>query len=250
MDHYNINARRLSLDRISNLPLPIIETILSLLPTKVAVRTSILSREWRYHWTKIPELFFDEDAFKGSSDQLSILEQTFYYSCPCRRCNFFKAIYQVLLLHKGPLLEFSLITSADMICDELDLIISHLSRRNTVKIFSLDLNEYSKYRLPLSFFSLNQLTNLDLHKVCIHHPPTFNGFGSLTSLYLHNIKISPKTLVHLVSNCPVLKSLTLFIDEDNTLGNGNDVSSSFSDLIKCLPVIECLVTSLWVSHVS
>ncbi|GJR47246.1 GEM-associated protein 2 [Tanacetum coccineum] len=44
------------MDRISNLPLSIIETILCLLPYHDVVRTSTLSKEWRYHWTKIPKI--------------------------------------------------------------------------------------------------------------------------------------------------------------------------------------------------
>ncbi|GJS06286.1 F-box/FBD/LRR-repeat protein-like protein [Tanacetum coccineum] len=49
-----------SLDRISNLPSIIIENILCLVPIKEAVRTSILSKDWRYTWTKIPKLVFTE----------------------------------------------------------------------------------------------------------------------------------------------------------------------------------------------
>ncbi|XP_071695479.1 F-box/FBD/LRR-repeat protein At1g13570-like [Rutidosis leptorrhynchoides] len=245
------------MDRISALPPPIIETILCLLPIKVAVRTSILSREWKYRWTKIPKLSFKENAFKLSADgtdQLSILEKTFKFShlgnVMIRRCKFFNAINQVLLFHQGPLLEFSLSAFCldsikGEICVELDQIISHLSRRNTVKIFSVDLNETSEYRLPLSIFSLHQLTNLHLHKGCMYRQPPFNGFRNLTSLYLHDVKFSTKTLLHLVSSCPLLKSFTLFISEDDILGN--DVFS-IADLLECLPVIEHLITCLWVSQ--
>ncbi|GKA68122.1 F-box/FBD/LRR-repeat protein [Tanacetum coccineum] len=52
-----------SLDRISNLPSCIIETILCRVPIKEAARTSILSREWRYKWIKIPKLTFKEHKF-------------------------------------------------------------------------------------------------------------------------------------------------------------------------------------------
>ncbi|XP_071695471.1 F-box/FBD/LRR-repeat protein At1g13570-like [Rutidosis leptorrhynchoides] len=227
IDYHNMNVRRSFLDRISTLPQPIIDTILCLLPIEDAVRTSILSRDWRYRWTTIPELFFDEVMIGAE--------------------QFFDAVNQVLLLHQGPLLKFSLIEDEirDEIGDELDQIISHLSRMNTVKIFSLVLNKYNEYRLPLSFFSLHQLTNLHLHNVSIYDQPTFDGFGSLSSLYLHGVKISTKTLVHLVSSCPLLKRFTLFIREHDILGN--DVSS-ITDLIECLPVIERLVTSIWVIY--
>ncbi|GJU52055.1 F-box/FBD/LRR-repeat protein-like protein [Tanacetum coccineum] len=56
------------MDRISNVPPGVIEIILCLLPTQEAVRTSILSREWRYRWIKIPKLVFEEYKFQVSAD--------------------------------------------------------------------------------------------------------------------------------------------------------------------------------------
>ncbi|KAJ0631833.1 putative F-box-like domain superfamily protein [Helianthus annuus] len=57
-------AQRLSkakrLDRITTLPQTIIETIISLLPFEEAARTSILSKEWRYKWTTIPKVEFED----------------------------------------------------------------------------------------------------------------------------------------------------------------------------------------------
>ncbi|KAJ0906777.1 putative FBD domain, leucine-rich repeat domain superfamily, F-box-like domain superfamily [Helianthus annuus] len=52
------------MDRISKLPVGVIESILCLLPIQEAARTSILSKEWRYHWIKIPKLEFIEDQFQ------------------------------------------------------------------------------------------------------------------------------------------------------------------------------------------
>ncbi|KAJ8616678.1 hypothetical protein MRB53_036050 [Persea americana] len=45
-------------DIISLLPDPILTTILSLIPVSEAVRTSLLSKRWRYLWTCIPRLNF------------------------------------------------------------------------------------------------------------------------------------------------------------------------------------------------
>ncbi|XVF43344.1 hypothetical protein PTKIN_Ptkin02bG0033000 [Pterospermum kingtungense] len=46
-------------DIISNLPDNITEQILARLSIRDAVRTSVLSRNWRYRWTTIPHLVFD-----------------------------------------------------------------------------------------------------------------------------------------------------------------------------------------------
>ncbi|KAJ0680368.1 putative FBD domain, F-box-like domain superfamily protein [Helianthus annuus] len=70
--HLPCEAERLSLDRISTLPQPVLETILCLLPTEDAARTSILSREWRYKWTKIPNLMFFVSKRKIKKKQRSV----------------------------------------------------------------------------------------------------------------------------------------------------------------------------------
>lgn len=52
----------MELDIISNLPSDVIEQILSHLPIRDAVRTSILSRNWRYRWATIRHLVFDNQC--------------------------------------------------------------------------------------------------------------------------------------------------------------------------------------------
>ncbi|XP_071714145.1 F-box/FBD/LRR-repeat protein At1g13570-like [Rutidosis leptorrhynchoides] len=158
----------LCLDRISSLPGPIIDTILSLLPIKDAVSTSVLSREWRYNWTTIPVLCFYNNEFKGSTaaaaagtDLLSILYQSFELPCQgvqmIKMFKFFSVIKECLKMHHGPLLKFHLFANAEKDCFELDKIIRLVSRRgDTVKLFELNLNENSMYRLPSSLFALHQ----------------------------------------------------------------------------------------------
>ncbi|XP_042500443.1 putative F-box/LRR-repeat protein At5g38386 isoform X3 [Macadamia integrifolia] len=50
-------------DRISDLPDPVLQHILSFLPTKYAVSTSILSRRWQSLWTYVDKLNFEDDLF-------------------------------------------------------------------------------------------------------------------------------------------------------------------------------------------
>ncbi|KAM0049935.1 putative F-box domain-containing protein [Helianthus debilis subsp. tardiflorus] len=47
-------------DRLSSLPEEVVSHILSLMPTKFAVRTSILSWRWRYSWMSVTNLDFDD----------------------------------------------------------------------------------------------------------------------------------------------------------------------------------------------
>ncbi|KAJ0669124.1 putative F-box domain-containing protein [Helianthus annuus] len=47
-------------DRHCMLPREILARILSLMPTKYVVRTSILSKRWRYNWTLLTNFDFDD----------------------------------------------------------------------------------------------------------------------------------------------------------------------------------------------
>ncbi|KAF9590521.1 hypothetical protein IFM89_035730 [Coptis chinensis] len=53
-------------DRISKLPNTYLHYLLSFLPTKDAVATSVLSTRWRFLWTSVPKLDFDYHGFYGS----------------------------------------------------------------------------------------------------------------------------------------------------------------------------------------
>nr|XP_043608392.1 F-box/FBD/LRR-repeat protein At1g13570-like [Erigeron canadensis] len=250
-----MKARRRSsnLDRISALPQPIIENILCHLPIQDAVRTSVVSRDWRYTWTKIPQLAFSEFQFKASTDdnKLSALEKTFGVTSQRRnmtkRCKLFYGIYHVLLTRQGPVDVFTLCMKADKSCVELDQIIHHLSRssNNTLKKLTLYLNSSSGsgYKLPLSFFSLKRLTHLTLDGCHLDDQPTFKGFPSLTTLSLDDVNTSKSMLIHLVSSCPLIKRFTLIIDDENIIGDDDDDDANITKLLDCLHVIEHLCIS-------
>ncbi|GAB4840207.1 hypothetical protein Ancab_020972 [Ancistrocladus abbreviatus] len=59
-------------DLLSDLPLSIVESILQLLPIRDAVKTSILSRRWRYRWASVPQLVFDDKCVNSSVDKAEL----------------------------------------------------------------------------------------------------------------------------------------------------------------------------------
>lgn len=157
-------------------------------PIQESARTSILCWGLRYSWTKIPKLVFNKDTTKVSFDGYNEM-----YTNPLEltklvlsqwRHKHLNAINQVLLMHLGPVHEFIFSFDADDTCVEIDQIIFQLSRNgNNVKKFSIDLKfGCCWYKLPLSLFSLHQLTELNLYRCCLFHQPTFDGFKSFNSL--------------------------------------------------------------------
>nr|GEW21906.1 hypothetical protein [Tanacetum cinerariifolium] len=97
MQSAQMKVQRLSSDILSTLPENVIDDILTRMPIRDAVRTSILSRKWRFCWTSIPKLVFD--------DKLVIVPSK------CKQLKKYKlasAIFHVLLRHTGSILEFSI----------------------------------------------------------------------------------------------------------------------------------------------
>ncbi|XP_076883957.1 F-box/FBD/LRR-repeat protein At1g13570-like [Bidens hawaiensis] len=172
-------AQRSSLNTINALPQTIIESILCLLPIEEAARTSILSSEWRYKWTKIPKLVFHYSIrYKSTTEPQETFDMASARKKMDNRCKLFYAIQQVLLLCQGPIHEFTLSTDADYQSYEIDQIILHLSRNHTIKKLTLDLYYGTSYiyKLPLCVFSLHHLTDLLLCSCDLNHKPTFSGY--------------------------------------------------------------------------
>ncbi|GJW63874.1 hypothetical protein Tco_0115758 [Tanacetum coccineum] len=157
-------------------------------------------------------------------------------------------------MHEGPIHEVTLyVVAGDWGYErEIDRIISHLSSKKMVKKLTIDFVYCSWYRhhsLPISLFSMSQLTDLYLNYCDLSHEPRFNwlkcrrksqvswlpssGLGSLTSLYVQKSRISIQTLIHILSNYPLLKSVTLKTDEFYDCGGATS-----TNLFESLKMVE------------
>ncbi|KAK9078398.1 hypothetical protein SSX86_002455 [Deinandra increscens subsp. villosa] len=201
-------ARRSSLDIITTLPETITETILCLLPVEEAARTSILSREWRYKWTKIPKLVFNSSTVsKRTSKETQTSDVKSARSNLDRRCKLFYAIHQVLLLRQGPIHEFTLEHwDADCECFEIDQIILHLSMNHALKKLTLAFDDRRLYKLPLCAFSLHQLTDLDLIRTLI-----LVGNQYPVDLLSQGMGYKDCTVIELFKSLPMIERLETYV---------------------------------------
>ncbi|CAI9269020.1 unnamed protein product [Lactuca saligna] len=186
-------------DIISNLPEHLIDSILERVPLEEAARTSILSKNWRYRWTKMGALAFDEQFFKKYAKNGAF-----------GRNGFIRIINKVLILHNGPISKFLLhIPNMNMFLDcfeEVDQWMLLLSR-NRVKELILT-NSNQRYQLPSYVFSCLELTKLKM-KNCFFKPPlNFEGFLNLKDLNLRCIDFGA-SLCGTQINLPQLKKLSL-----------------------------------------
>ncbi|KAL3501593.1 hypothetical protein ACH5RR_036042 [Cinchona calisaya] len=189
-------------DRISDLPSNVIESILMYLPTRDAARTSILSRKWRYKWTTVPQIILDDTIWDTSNEHRSI-----------PKGKFVKAVFQILLIHQGPIFKFVLSIIEVEGCPEIDSLMINLSRSN-VKELTLKLCLGEHYKMPSSFFSCQELRQLNLRSCLIAPPASFKGFSQLISLTLHKADISAEVLESLISSCLILEKLKLEISDN------------------------------------
>ncbi|XP_065880025.1 F-box/FBD/LRR-repeat protein At1g13570 [Euphorbia lathyris] len=183
-------------DLISDLPQSIIEIILTRLPIRDAVRTSILSTKWRYRWASLTHLIFNDKCVPIYCDKGAV------------ESNLINFITRTLFLHQGPIHEFKLSTSYLQCCPDIDQWLLFLSRSG-IKELNLELGEGEWFRVPSSLFNCTKLTRLELTRCEFDPPPSFKGFLCLKKLNLYQVLVAPETIESLISGCPLLDSLSL-----------------------------------------
>ncbi|XP_028081119.1 F-box/FBD/LRR-repeat protein At1g13570-like isoform X2 [Camellia sinensis] len=183
-------------DLISDLPQSIIETILTKLPIRDAVRTCSLSSKWRYKWANLTQLVFDDNCATLCNDKGAVED------------SLAKFITRFLFLHDGPIHKFSLSSAYLQSSPDIDQWLLFLSR-NGIKELVLELGEGEWFRAPSCLFFCRKLTRLELIRCELDPPPTFKGFLCLKYLNLQQVLIAPDVVESLISSCPFLESLTL-----------------------------------------
>ncbi|XP_071720882.1 F-box/FBD/LRR-repeat protein At1g13570-like [Rutidosis leptorrhynchoides] len=202
-DNNNNNTKRMfvtspEVDRVSNFPENLIDSILEKLPIQDAVRTNVLSKNWEYKWTSMRSLVLDKHfsekfakngAF-GHNGFITILNQIFNYL-------------------KGPILKLHL-HIPNMALDsfqEVDQWILSFSRDGVIRELVLT-NSNQRYQLPCCIFCCLELRKLKLGNCIIKPPLEFQGFIYLENLSFKNIEFGAN-LNGTIINLPQLKKLKL-----------------------------------------
>ncbi|KAL1804194.1 hypothetical protein ACET3Z_032841 [Daucus carota] len=187
-----------SKDIISDLPRSINDLILTKLPIRDAVRTSILSSKWRYQWRTMTELVFDDKSLCLRDDK-NVAEK-----------EFVDFIMRFLMLHNAPIQKFKL--SASYLKKSTDiyqwlLVIS----RKDIKELVLNVPghkwkwDYPGLSIPRIIFTFQKLNRLMLSAFTVKPPVEFQGYPCLKYLELHGVTITLKVIENLISGCPLLE---------------------------------------------
>ncbi|XP_058740358.1 F-box/FBD/LRR-repeat protein At1g13570-like isoform X1 [Vicia villosa] len=189
-------------DRISDLPSNVIDGILANLKIRDLVRTSILSKKWRYMWTSAPHLCYDDDFF----ERFLRLRDPDTVVC--------KIIMDVLMLRNGPVCKFSIDESGYcgslFSMENINMWIPFMSK--DIKHLELEtycIPEDENKKMPDILFSCKELTFLKFSSFDLSVPPNFYGFKKLLELHLVMVTFASSALESLISGCPFLEKLSL-----------------------------------------
>ncbi|CAN1186273.1 F-box/FBD/LRR-repeat protein At1g13570 [Linum perenne] len=227
------SSSSVSIAIFGKLPADVISLILTFLPIKEAVKTSILSKQWRHRWRSIPQLVFDcnfatIESRRSNSEYMNSVNKAML------------KVYQALLLHNGHLNKFELAIPEMYNCPQLDQLLLYLSTKS-VKELCLRIGLLT--RLPSSLFSVPNLNTLKLHGFTFKEPTWSVGFSKLTLLELKDVLLPTDFFNNFLPKCPILEELRVLdcnVDKDPVF-----VTSSVKVLLfqACLWTIRFVNTS-------
>ncbi|EOA27119.1 hypothetical protein CARUB_v10023218mg [Capsella rubella] len=185
----------MSCDRISELPDSLLTQVLSYLPTKDSVKTSVLSKRWECLWLNVPVLDLKVSDFP-EEDYASFIDNFLEFN-PNSRMQMFKIKYDEYTYDDDRLLGW--------VSTVVELGIEHL----VAKGFETDMciREF----LPLNIYKSNTLVSLVLVTVGIANPEFVVSLPSLKILHLEDVWYfdDPLIMEKVISGCPVLENLVL-----------------------------------------
>ncbi|GKC37722.1 FBD-like protein [Tanacetum coccineum] len=179
--------KRKNQDRLSNLPEEILTNVLSLLPINLAVRTSILSKRWRYSWMMVSNLDLDNVTPYEYISQVLELR---------------KSKVEILKLHFSKL-KVSKPTVSKWISEAVRLNVSELD----ILVKQVD--------LPLSLFTCKTLTTFRLkfhfQSEALWACPSLVSLPCLKTLDIVVYSNPLESAFKLIHGCPILENLSLEI---------------------------------------
>ncbi|XP_023638947.1 F-box/FBD/LRR-repeat protein At3g51530 [Capsella rubella] len=186
----------MGLDRISEFPEELLLKILSFLPTKDVIATTVLSKRWRSLWKLVPKLEFESENEEDIA-------------------KFAEKVGRCLLSHKAPVLESLHLKVTDeheeTICGiNVGLWVGIAVARH-VRELVLDLSLFkNSLRFPTVALFCDTLEALKLKYSVLVDVPSPVYMKSLRTLHLDSVKFKDNDSIHnFISSCPNLEDLLI-----------------------------------------
>ncbi|KAL3634852.1 hypothetical protein CASFOL_021906 [Castilleja foliolosa] len=189
----------IAIDRLSQLPQPILHSILSLLSQRDAVRTSVLSKSWRYLW---------HGRF--------IVEYRDLAHSSARKKEFWTSLGNTLQRYLDQNLSLQKFI-VDIFHYEVDFVL--LQKWIPVLIMNMGLKSLSlifscnnkAYPVPLVVFQSESLVELHLNRCDLNALKSTDNvmFKNLQTLRLYYVKVTDEFFEKIISSCPLIEYLSL-----------------------------------------
>ncbi|KAL3634951.1 hypothetical protein CASFOL_022005 [Castilleja foliolosa] len=185
-------------DRLSQLPQPILHQILSLLPQKDAIRTSVLSKSWRYLWHGRLNVEFSD-----------------LYHCIKRKNEFWPFLDKTLqryLDQNLSLQKFLVDTRFPVDCVLLQKWIPIVIMNMGVKSLNL-ISRCTVFPVPSVVFQSESLVELYLDGCDLSILKSTDNLilYNLQTLRLHSADITDEIFEKIISSCPLIENLYLLL---------------------------------------
>ncbi|XP_077236731.1 putative F-box protein At1g49610 [Tasmannia lanceolata] len=220
-------------DQISELPDPLLSNILSFLPTKDAVRTSILSTRWRSLWTYIHNFDFSFSLHQDTENhEWDASSNEGFVEFTDRSMSLHKG----LMIHKFCLSFKYQKRFAPNVNKWIRLALEKQVELLDLDFFGLPFSDrlHDRFQLSTSLFHLGSLKVLKL-KYCVLKSDSFEGLGSLTTLCLSDVVFVNDSFQKLIAGCPLLEDLDMSL----CIGLGSLHISSPNLQLKYLKLYKC-----------
>ncbi|XP_071739457.1 F-box/FBD/LRR-repeat protein At1g13570-like [Rutidosis leptorrhynchoides] len=233
-------SKSASEDIISRMPEDVIANILDRLPIHYAVRTSILSGNWRFKWTLLSNVVFDKEFYeylKGLGGENRYDERN---------------IISRLLFHlKGSITKFDLYIPYRKVLDvkDIDHWVMFLSKKGIKEFNFKNINidiKVEPLKLSTHLFSCVKLQCLTLYNCSLYPAPTFCGFPNLLSLDLRHVAFKNGNFGKIITQCPLLELLK--VSYTNLIGKVKVVEIAKLTNLKSLSIPLCQLDTVGISN--
>ncbi|XP_050280144.1 putative F-box/LRR-repeat protein At4g00320 [Quercus robur] len=200
-------------DKISELPEPLLHYILSFLPIKQVVQSSTLSKRWNHVCSTIPVLEFDKSFFESK-----LWCQDTKETCEIQRkkVELYHFVEQNLLSRRRQGLSIKKFTLA--VCLSTPKSVSRVNRwieyvvKSDVEELNLDFQTFkwkwkSYYPLPQNILLAKSITVLRLKACRLDSYFGDINLSSLKILSLYNVGTNDQIIQNLVAGCPVIEDI-------------------------------------------